>query len=544
MPARRVSFALIVLAVALRVAAILLLRSYVVPRSTYEHGEIAANLLAGRGFSTRFLGADGPTSQQAPIYPLIVAASYAIGGIETPQALLLLQLTQAVLGGVLVAGVLSLARELAPDQPKVAIAAGLLAAIHPTLIYSATHVQVASLAAALLTWTLALAYRAGRTGRDRDAMIAGLVLGLLILTDPILSLVAPAIVMVIAARRSPNSGSFGEFSVGPTSVGPNSTVAIRLDPCKRRVLLVPTEDRGNEDGAIRFSRVNNGLFRDIDKKARLKSDLPDSQPLGKAKRYDVRPRNKSAGRSVAILGLMAAMCVAPWIARNFRVHGEFIFVKSTFGYAFWQGNCALSQGTDKVQRLSIEEALKPKGTSLEDWNRALWKARHEAGYIDDIALTKADYAILGKLTEPARSRLLLQRALKNLLADPWRYPKLCVKRLRYFVLFDETNPKTRSLVYRTSHVGLTLLAFIGVIVMPAALRRRLVPTFLTAGLIAAFHVFTLVSARFHVPLEPLMAVCAAGSLAKTLSASPTGNVVGVVLHHRLSVKKVLSGSLR
>ncbi len=40
-----------------------------IPHSTYEHGEIAANLLAGRGFSVRYLGADGPTSQQAPAYP-------------------------------------------------------------------------------------------------------------------------------------------------------------------------------------------------------------------------------------------------------------------------------------------------------------------------------------------------------------------------------------------------------------------------------------------------------------------------------------------
>ena len=42
--------------------------------------------------------------------------------------------------------------------------AGLIAAVHPTLVYAATHVQVALLAATLLTATLAWAYRAGRTG--------------------------------------------------------------------------------------------------------------------------------------------------------------------------------------------------------------------------------------------------------------------------------------------------------------------------------------------------------------------------------------------
>ena len=65
---------LVALAIVARVAAVWVLQSHHVPRSTYEHGEIAANLLAGRGFAMQFLGADGPTSQQAPIYPALVAS--------------------------------------------------------------------------------------------------------------------------------------------------------------------------------------------------------------------------------------------------------------------------------------------------------------------------------------------------------------------------------------------------------------------------------------------------------------------------------------
>src|SRR6185437_2174271 len=143
MPMRRLVVALIVLAVAVRVAAVLALQSHKVPRSTYEHGDIAANLLAGRGFTTRFLGADGPTSQQAPVYPVIVAGAYALGGVGTPRALLILELGQAALGGLLVAGVLALAREVAPDRPRMGALAGLVVALHPTLVYAATHVQVA-----------------------------------------------------------------------------------------------------------------------------------------------------------------------------------------------------------------------------------------------------------------------------------------------------------------------------------------------------------------------------------------------------------------
>jgi hypothetical protein len=80
--------ALVVIAVVVRVASVVVLQSHHVARSTYEHGEIAANVLAGRGFSIKFLGAEGPTSQQAPVYPLAVAAAYAVGGVEQPAALL------------------------------------------------------------------------------------------------------------------------------------------------------------------------------------------------------------------------------------------------------------------------------------------------------------------------------------------------------------------------------------------------------------------------------------------------------------------------
>ncbi len=175
----------------------LVLQSHDVPRSTYEHGEIAANLLAGRGFSMHFLGADGPTSQQAPVYPAIVALAYWIGGVETPQALLLLELGQSLLGGVLVLGVIRLARLIAPGGAWIGWVAGAIVAIHPTLVYSATHVQVAGLGATLLTWTMVLAYRTGASGRVSDAILTGWLLAVLTLTDPILALVSPGVAWAV-----------------------------------------------------------------------------------------------------------------------------------------------------------------------------------------------------------------------------------------------------------------------------------------------------------------------------------------------------------
>jgi hypothetical protein len=436
---RLVDPALILLAIAVRIAAVLVLRSYEVPRSTYEHGEIAANLVAGRGFSTRFLGAEGPTSQQAPAYPALVAVAYAVGGVETPRALLYLEIGQSFLGGLLVWEVLRLARLIAPSCPRFATAAALVVALHPTLVYAVTHVQVASLGALLLVGTLVRAYQAGLSQRALDAVVTGGWLAALALTDPILSLA-----MI---------GVAGAVWLG----------------------------REDAPGQIR------------------------------------RPT-----RLMGLITLVSLLGIAPWLFRNYRVHGEFVAIKSTFGYAFWQGNCALSEGTDKVRRKTVDRILeKGRGvSSLGDLNRSLWEARHEAGYLDDIALTKADYRELGSVVEPERSRILLRRALADLRADPWRYPRLCLRRLRYFVLFDETNPKSRVWAYRVAHLGLTVFALGGLLLAGAGARRRLLPTILTATAITLLHALTIVSARFHIPLEPLMAIWGAAGVTRW-EARPT-----------------------
>jgi hypothetical protein len=427
---RVIAGALVTLAIVSRIAAVWVLQSHHVPRSTYEHGEIAANLLAGKGFTTHFLGATGPTSQQAPIYPALVALAFAAAGVETPQALLLLELGQSILGGVLVLGVLMLAHSIAPGRPLLAFIAGLVTALHPTLIYAATHVQVASLGTTFFIWTLATAYKTGIGRSFRAAAVTGVLLALLALTDPILALAGAGVAWAVCAPW-----------------------AAHVD--RRRPIVLLT-----------------------------------------------------------VIAITALAGVTPWLLRNARVHGEFVAIKSTFGYAFWQGNCSLSEGTDKVVRRSVEQVLdrNQSAPGFEGLNRKLWEARHEAGYIDDIALSKQDYLLLGRSSEPERSRILFKRALEELKTDPGRYIRLCLRRLRYFILFDETNPKSRVLAYRAPHLALSVFGVLGLLLAGPALRSRLLPTIATAGLIVIFHTLTIVSARFHIPIEPLLGLWGAAGL--------------------------------
>jgi len=72
------------------------------------------------------------------------------------------------------------------------------------------------------------------------------------------------------------------------------------------------------------------------------------------------------------------------------------------------------------------------------------------------------------------------------------------------------------------------------------------PTIVTVLLIALFHALTIVSARFHIPLEPLLAVWAGAGLSRfeiermpSRSAAARDHVVGVRLVRRLDRRELV-----
>ena len=385
---------------------------------TYEHGEIARNLLAGRGFSVELLGTWGVTSQQAPVVPYMLAGCYWLCGVGTAAAHWLFFVIQCLEGGFMAAGVVALARRVTQNE-RMALVAGLAAALHPPLVYSATHIQVVSTATVVLIWLFVALFDLRRSPTWRKAMKAGLWMGLITLTDPILAL-----------------------------SGVGATLAWAL-----------------------FDR-----------------------PRGRLKM-------QSLIKSWAVLVAVSVLTISPWLVRNYRVHGYFVFIKSTFGYAFWQGNNYFSVGTDKVMRASVGEILNRDGLNL---NERLWQARHEAGCVDDIALTEAEKIELGRLPELQRSKELLRRAKMELADQPGRYQELCLRRLRFFLWLDESNPKTASFFYRVPHIALSLFALSGFILSSGTVRRIFAPTVISFLLVTLFHTLTITAPRFHLPWEPIM----------------------------------------
>lgn len=425
---------LAVAALAVRLLAVWLLATDLARPTTYEHGEIAGNLLAGRGFSVRFLGVEGPTSQQAPLVPVLLAGTYALFGVDTPAALLTYQLLQCLAGAMLVVAVAWIGWSLVPERPAVGWLASGGAAMWPTQVYAATHVQAATWAALWLAWLIAVAVAPGWRGTRRGAVVCGLLGGLLLLTEPILALALPVVALVFVQ-------------------------------------------------AAGWCGWRTGIARG---------------------------------------GLLAATCtvtIVPWIARNAAVHGEFVFIKSTFGYALWQGNNPVSWGTDKLPKPTVAAILRDHDGTLAGRNRAAWEARHETLYIDDVLLGPAGYARFQGLSEPERSRLLGDEAWGFMRSQPLTYLKLCALRLRYFLLFDETNPKTAHPLYRIATLLWLLLTAAGLI----AARDRwhaLWPTIAIGALVTLFHTLTITSARFRMPIEPLGLVCGAVALVRLAGWAP------------------------
>lgn len=423
---KRPLLTLTLVALALRLAAVIVCAKSECP--TYEHGAIAANLLAGRGFSIELLGQFGPTAQQGPLYPFALMLVYAVFGVGSHAAHWLMQIAQCFVGAAAVPAVAWLGWSLWPARRSVGwIAAGLLA-VHPVHIYLVTHIQVVACVTTLLA-ALAAAALAGYGSTRRAAGVAGLAAGVLLLLEPILALALPWLAI--------------------------------------------------------------GWWR-------------QSSPAMPRWRW---------------LGLAALACgatLAPWLARNYFVFGEPLFVKSTFGYALWQGNNPQSWGTDKIPKPTVEILRQSHDGTLAGRHEALLAARSETLYIDDVVLKPSGYREFRGLSEPQRCQLLGRRAAQFIREQPGQYLRLCASRLAYFTTFDATNPKAAEPAYRAVTVAWLALVFIGFAARQTDWRRA----WPMAGLlvsVALFHVLTITSARFRIPLEPLTLPWAACALAPAWS---------------------------
>ena len=180
--------ALVLLAFAVRVAAIFALRAWEHP-SYMEHHAVAVNLLEGNGFWFRDWGWVGPSSVQSPPYPLLLAASYKVFGVGTKASYVAMMLLNAAAGAVAVWLTYLLATTLGRRTPAsrwAGLIGAALVAVWPTQIYAATFVQAVALITAATLGILYLWQRSLDTGHLAP-WLGFCVLGCLAaLTEPVL----------------------------------------------------------------------------------------------------------------------------------------------------------------------------------------------------------------------------------------------------------------------------------------------------------------------------------------------------------------------
>ena len=152
---RRSLFWVVLIALALRLAYILLAHTYKFKPDQndfgfgYEMGRIGHAIATGRGFADPFGPATGPTAWEPPLYPYLIAAVFKVAGIYTHASAFILLTINSIFAALTCIPIFLVARKCFSE--KVAVWSAWGWALLPTVMYWSTRwVWETSLAALLL----------------------------------------------------------------------------------------------------------------------------------------------------------------------------------------------------------------------------------------------------------------------------------------------------------------------------------------------------------------------------------------------------------
>jgi 4-amino-4-deoxy-L-arabinose transferase-like glycosyltransferase len=199
--------AVLVLALALRLAVVAKIRSSYVPLNDAAHfDDIATSMANGHGYGNFPIPpAIGTGAFRSPLYPVALAAVYVVAGDHSWTAGLL---QNALLGVLLVALVGLVATQL--WSRRVGAIAMAIAAVHPTLILVGSSLQLEPLLVVLSLAALAAALQHRRSPRGLQWPIAaGVLMGLAILTREVGFALVPCIAWLLWPARTPEERARG-----------------------------------------------------------------------------------------------------------------------------------------------------------------------------------------------------------------------------------------------------------------------------------------------------------------------------------------------
>ena len=182
----------------------------------YYH-RLAQRLADGAGYT--WLWPDGAVTHAAhyPVgYPALLAPLYAVAGSRPELAMLL----AALLGA---AGALAIQRVVAASGfGRASLLAGLLVALHPTLVMYTAALMTEAVTASLLgcaAWVVVVARRRQRTGlRARWLLLVGVCVAVCVLVRPQCLLLAPLLGWLCVPARASTRSTSRFFAAGAVTV--------------------------------------------------------------------------------------------------------------------------------------------------------------------------------------------------------------------------------------------------------------------------------------------------------------------------------------
>jgi len=196
---RRPIVVILVVAILVRVVTMAVLQSWRFPDQWsfgYEIGYLGRSLVQGHGFS--FWGI--PTAKYPPVYPLLVAATFATLGIDSTPSAVALLLFQSVCAAVAAVCLTTVGSRF--FGRRVGIIAGLVWAVYPSsIVTSVVRVWYSEFSIMLFFLLLVIADPSKRDRLALRAACLGALSGLLAITEPTMLVVAGLVFLWVMRKR-------------------------------------------------------------------------------------------------------------------------------------------------------------------------------------------------------------------------------------------------------------------------------------------------------------------------------------------------------
>lgn len=177
-----------------------------------EIGRIARSMVRGHGFSSPYWAPTGPTAQQPPVYPYLLAGAFELFGVYTPKAAFAVLSLNSVFSALTCVFLLLIGQRAFGDT------VGWLAAWTWVFWPSAALIPITriwheSLAALLLCILLWMTLCLEESGRRSDWAISGALWGLAALTNPVILSTLPFLLGWLCYRRYKRGLRWARFLV-------------------------------------------------------------------------------------------------------------------------------------------------------------------------------------------------------------------------------------------------------------------------------------------------------------------------------------------